>query len=133
MTGAHLEFDANEIMAKSSATGTNNLYLNIDGGAVYFGGYDALYTSVIGYGSMSQNGTLSGTIPADTRLFLIMLSDTNAWYSMAVPRVSFTNGTTLHVKATSDYYTFKINFSGTTATLTKVAAGTKSVYFIAVR
>ena len=133
VTGAHLEFDANEIMAKSSATGTNNLYLNIDGGAVYIGNYDALYTSVIGYGSMSQNGTLSGTIPADTRLFLIMLSDTNAWYSMAVPRVSFTNGTTLHVKATSDYYTFKINFSGTTATLTKVAAGTKSVYFIAVR
>ena len=62
-----------------------------------------------------------------------MLNDTNAWYSMAVPKLNFTSGQTLHVKATSDYYTFKINFSGTTATLTKVAAGTKTVYFIPVR
>ena len=132
-TGTHLELDGNELMAKSSGTATTSLYINNEGGNVYTNGYLIHHSVLIGYGSMSQNGTLSGTVPADTRLFLIMLNDTSAWYSMAVPKLNFTSGQTLHVKATSDYYTFKINFSGTTATLTKVAAGTKTVYFIAVR
>lgn len=132
-TGTHLELDGNELMAKASGTTTTSLYLNNEGGNVYTNGYPIHHTVLIGYGSMSQNGTLSGTVPADTRLFLIMLNDTSAWYSMAVPKLNFTSGQTLHVRATSDYYTFKINFSGTTATLTKVAAGTKTVYFIAVR
>ena len=52
---------------------------------------------------------------------------------MAVPKNSFTSGSTLHLKATSDYYTFRINMSGNTATLTKVGAGTKTVYFIGIR
>ena len=99
------------------------------------GGYSAFHTALIGYGSMAQGGTFSGTIPSDTRLFIIALYDDSysAWYTMAVPRTSFTSGSTLHLKATSDYYTFKINFSGTTATLTKAGAGTKTVYFISVR
>ncbi len=84
---------------------------------------------------MAQGGTFSGTIPSDTRLFIIALYDDSygAWYTMAVPKTSFTGGSTLHLKATSDYYTFKINFSGTTATLTKVGTGTKQVYFISIR
>ena len=132
-TGTHLELDGNELMAKASGTTTTSLYINNEGGNVYTNGYLIHHTVLIGYGSMAQNGTLSGTVPADTRMFIIMLNDTSAWYSMAVPKLNFTSGQTLHVKATSDYYTFKINFSGTTATLTKVAAGTKTVYFIAVR
>ena len=134
-TGAHLELDGNELMAKASATTTTSLYLNSEGGTVYINGYNTFWTTCIGYGSMSQNGTFSGTVPADTRLFVIALYDDSysAWYTMAVPKNSFTSGSTLHLKATSDYYTFKINVSGTSATLTKVGSGTKTVYFIAIR
>ena len=104
-------------------------------GTVYINGYNTFWTTCIGYGSMSQNGTFSGTVPADTRLFVIALYDDSysAWYTMAVPKNSFTSGSTLHLKATSDYYTFRINMSGNTATLTKVGAGTKTVYFIGIR
>lgn len=134
-TAAHIEMDANEIMAKASATTTTSLYLNNEGGTVNINGYNTFWTTCIGYGSMSQNGTLSGTVPADTRLFVIALYDDSysAWYTMAVPKNSFTSGSTLHLKATSDYYTFRINMSGNTATLTKVGAGTKTVYFIGIR
>lgn len=132
-TGAHMEIDANEIMAKASGTSTASLYINESGGAVYINGYKTFYTSCIGYGSMSQGSTLSGTVPPDTRLFLILLYDTDAWYSMAVPANTFTSGQSLHVKATSDYYTFTITFSSATATLKKTASGTKTVYFMAVR
>ena len=134
-TGTHLELDGNELMAKASGTTTTTLYLNNEGGTVQINGYNTFWTTCIGYGSMSQNGTFSGTIPSDTRLFIIALYDDSysAWYTMAVPKNSFTGGSTLHLKATSDYYTFKINVSGTTATLTKVGSGTKTVYFIAIR
>lgn len=134
-TGAHLELDGNELMAKASGTTTAALYLNDAGGNVYINGYNTFWTTLIGYGSMSQGGTFSGTVPSDTRLFIIALYDDSysAWYTMAVPKTSFSSGSTLHLKATSDYYTFKINMSGNTATLTKSGAGTKTVYFIAIR
>lgn len=74
-TGAHLELDGNELMAKASATTTTSLYLNSEGGTVYINGYNTFWTTCIGYGSMSQNGTFSGTVPADTRLFVIALYD----------------------------------------------------------
>lgn len=132
-TAAHIEMDANEIMAKANGTSTAALYINDQGGTVYINGYNTFWTTLIGYGSLSQGGTLSGTIPSDTRLFIIAMYDTDAWYTMAVPKNSFTSGQNLHLRATSDYYTFSITVSGTTATLKKVASGTKTVYFIAIR
>lgn len=134
-TAAHIEMDANEIMAKASGTTTAALYINDQGGSVYINGYNTFWTTVIGYGSISQGATLSGTVPTDTRLFIIAMYDDSysAWYTMAVPKNSFTSGQNLHLKASSDYYTFKITMSGNTATLTKVGAGTKTVYFIGIR
>ena len=133
-TAAHIEMDANEIMAKANGTSTAALYINDQGGTVYINGYNTFWTTLIGYGSISQGATLSGTVPSDTRLFIIAMYDDSysAWYTMAVPKNSFTSGQNLHLKASSDYYTFSITTSGTTATLKKVGAGTKTVYFIGI-
>ena len=74
-TAAHIEMDANEIMAKASGTTTAALYINDQGGSVYINGYNTFWTTCIGYGSMSQGATLSGTVPTDTRLFIIAMYD----------------------------------------------------------
>ena len=138
-TSATSATSATKATKDGSGNTITSTYLKLSGGSITgtlnVGGYNTFHTALIGYGSMSQGGTFSGTIPSDTRLFIIALYDDSysAWYTMAVPRTSFTSGSTLHLKATSDYYTFKINFSGTTATLTKAGAGTKTVYFISVR
>ena len=138
-TSATSATSATKATKDGSGNTITSTYLKLSGGSITgtlnVGGYNTFHTALIGYGSMSQGGTFSGTIPSDTRLFIIALYDDSysAWYTMAVPRTSFTSGSTLHLKATSDYYTFKINFSGTTATLTKAGAGTKTVCFISVR
>lgn len=128
---------------KATKDGSGNTitstYLKLSGGSISgslnIGGYNTFWHSLIGYGSMTQGGTFSGTVPADTRLFIIGLYDDayGAWYTMAVPANALAFGDALHVKASSDYYTFRINFSGTTATLTKAGAGTKTVCFSAIR
>ena len=76
---------------------TAALYINDQGGSVYINGHNTFWTTCIGYGSMSQNGTFSGTVPADTRLFVIALYDDSysAWYTMAVPKNSFTTAATV--------------------------------------
>ena len=138
-TSATSATSATKATQDGSGNTITSTYLKLSGGSITgtlnVGGYNTFWTTLIGYGSMSQGGTFSGTVPSDTRLFIIALYDDSysAWYTMAVPKTSFTSGSQLHLKATSDYYTFKINMSGSTATLTKVGAGTKTVYFIAIR
>ena len=53
-SSVHLEFDADEIMAKSSGTTTGALFLNADGGDVYIGGNTNNYKSVTGRGKGSS-------------------------------------------------------------------------------
>lgn len=65
-SGVHLEFDNNEIMAKSSATSTGSLYINTDGGNVTINGCVMAKNSVLWSGayymSASQTCTLSAAI-----------------------------------------------------------------------
>lgn len=72
-TGAHLEFDGNEIMAKATDKTVADLYINNDGGAVYLQGYRAINAkNANSYWGMTEPGggdsnwirtTTSGIIP----------------------------------------------------------------------
>lgn len=87
VSGIHLEFDGNEIMAKASGTTTNNLYINGNGGDVYIasnklhaksdGGCDIAGTLTVadgsividnykGYRSKDTNGDIKTLIHLNT-------------------------------------------------------------------
>ena len=136
-TSATSATSATKATKDGSGNTITSTYLKLSGGSVTgtlnVGGYNTFWSTLIGYGSLSQGGTLSGTVPTDVRLFIIAIYDTDAWYTMSVPKNTFTSGQNLHLRATSDYYTFSITVSGSTATLKKVGSGTKTVYFLAIR
>ena len=73
--GLHLEFDANEIMCKASATTVNNLYINGDGGDVYLASSN-LHVKADGGADVTGSLTVSGAIKS-TGSFLSANNCTN--------------------------------------------------------
>lgn len=66
--GPHLEFDGNEIMAKKTANTVNDLYINNDGGKVWFGGDVAANNGTLSAKTIKTTGgadldTVKGKIP----------------------------------------------------------------------
>lgn len=60
-TGAHLELDANEIMAKATGTTTAPLYINNDGGAVYVNNVSVRDASILNAGTLAIARIPTGT------------------------------------------------------------------------
>lgn len=60
ISSSHLEFDQNEILAKSGTTGKSPLYLNNNGGDIYLS-YSGYTTTVRGYFTASGKTTLNDT------------------------------------------------------------------------
>lgn len=58
-TGTHLEFDGNEIMAKTSGTAVGSLFVNTDGGLTKFGG------DITSKGVLTVEGTGTSTFGGD--------------------------------------------------------------------
>jgi len=85
-TSSHLEFDSNEIMAKSDGTTTTNLHLNNDGGIVYINAVPAakvngtitsgqvMVADGTGGGIKTSGYTIATSVPSGAKF-----TDTNTW------------------------------------------------------
>lgn len=67
-TGAHLEFDANELMSKSNDTTPGTLYLNADGGMVKIGNTTGCTLYVTGATTLNSTLEVSGIVTLSDRL-----------------------------------------------------------------
>lgn len=134
VTGAHLELDGNEIMAKASGTTTGTLYINSDGGNIKLNDNKAGSTFVRGcriaenwvlwssggsYMSASQTATLSEAISAQANGIVLVwshytdgASDNSQFHTIFVPKqfVSLQSGKGLSMRlstATGNTFAFK--------------------------
>ena len=65
-SGARIEMDANEIQAKNGPTAVSDLFINIDGGAVYLSNYPSIFARNGTFTTQILNVSTSGSIPTLT-------------------------------------------------------------------
>ena len=91
-TGEHLEFDSNEIHAKSSGTTPSNLYINADGGVVQLG-RNTLHVADNGLATVNQQDNTGGirSMNGTKSVRMHVQNDEYAWVSTDTSKGLYTN------------------------------------------